>query len=291
MNLLSLPGSSFLFCSDAMLSADSTLAMKEPAVSISSDDEAKINQVVSLLGSANDIFVVTGAGISADSGLPTYRGIGGLYDNKSTEDGMPIERALSGPMFNSRPEITWKYLAEIERGARDATHNRGHEVLAEMEKAFERFWILTQNVDGFHTTAGSQNVIEIHGNLHWMKCTSCDYLNYHDDYSNFKLPPVCPNCAAMVRPNVVLFEEQLPAEQLEVLYREAQKDFDLVISIGTSSYFPYILQPVYLAKQLGIPTIEINPGDTELSSVVDVKIALGAAEALSEIWNRFKANT
>lgn len=249
----------------------------------------RIDQVVSYLKSAKDIFVVTGAGISADSGLPTYRGIGGLYDNKSTEDGISIEKALSGPMFRTRPEVTWKYLAEIEKGARNATFNRGHQILAEMESQFERFWILTQNVDGFHSSAGSKNVVEIHGNLHWMLCTSCDYSKYYEDYSNFELPPICPECSATVRPKVVLFEEQLPSNQLDVLYREAQKDFDLVISIGTSSYFPYIIQPVYLAKQLGIPTVEINPGETELSDVVDVKLAMRAAEALDEIWKRFKA--
>ena len=251
--------------------------------------DEKIDLVVSKLKSANDIFVVTGAGISADSGLPTYRGIGGLYDNKTTEDGIPIEKALSGPMFSSRPEITWKYLAEIERGARDATFNRGHQVLAEMEKAFNRFWILTQNVDGFHSSAGSENVIEIHGNLHWMKCTQCDYKKHYDDYSNFKLPPMCPECSAMVRPNVILFEEQLPSDQIEILYRESQTPFDMVISIGTSSYFPYILQPVYLAKELGITTVEINPGETELSEVVDIKLAKGAAESLEEIWKRYQA--
>lgn len=255
---------------------------------IPKEDQAKIDEIVYLLKEADDVFVVTGAGISADSGLPTYRGIGGLYDNKSTEDGIPIEKALSGPIFKTHPEITWKYLAEIERGARNATHNRGHEVLAEMEKAFQRFWILTQNVDGFHSSAGSENVIEIHGNLHWMKCTTCDYLKYYDTYADFELPPVCPKCSAMVRPKVVLFEEQLPADQLDVLYRQAQKDFDLVISIGTSNYFPYIVQPVYLAKQLGIPTVEINPGQTELSDVVDVKLGLGAAKALDEIWRRFQ---
>ena len=92
--------------------------------------------------------------MSADSGLPTYRGVGGLYENKDTEDGMPIEQALSGSVFRQSPEITWKYLSQIEQGTRGASHNRGHAVLAEMERHFQRFWILTQNIDGFHTTAG-----------------------------------------------------------------------------------------------------------------------------------------
>ena len=246
--------------------------------------ESHLRQATDILREADSVFVVTGAGISADSGLPTYRGIGGLYDNRDTEDGMPIEKALSGPVFQRQPEVTWKYLAEIELGARGATFNRGHQVLAEMESQFDRFWILTQNVDGFHTSAGSKNVIEIHGNLHRMKCTVCPYGKYYDDYSDFEIPPICPDCGEGVRPDVVLFEEMLPADEIETLQRETQSLFDAVISIGTSSYFPYIVQPVILANQLGIPTIEINPGETNISSIVDVKLSLGAAEALDKIW-------
>ena len=93
----------------------------------------------------------------------------------------------------------------------------------------------------------------------------------------------------MVRPDVVLFEEQLPQTQIDTLYREAEKLFDVVISIGTSSYFPYIVQPVIVAQQMGIPTIEINPGETSLSDIVDVKLPLRAAETLDEIWKRMLA--
>ncbi|MEM9943856.1 MAG: NAD-dependent protein deacylase [Planctomycetota bacterium] len=255
---------------------------------IATDFSDSVRQAADYLSNANSVFVVTGAGISADSGLPTYRGIGGLYDDVDTEDGIPIEKALSGPVFRERPEITWKYLAEIELGARGATFNRGHSVLAEMEKHFDRFWILTQNVDGFHSEAGSKNVIEIHGNLHRMKCTVCSYRKTYDDYSDFRIPPICPDCGHLVRPDVVLFAEQLPEKEIETLYRESQEMFDVVISIGTSSYFPYIVQPVFLAHQLGIPTIEINPGETTLSEIVDVKIPIGAAESLDQIWNLIK---
>ncbi|MDG1872446.1 MAG: NAD-dependent deacylase [Mariniblastus sp.] len=254
-----------------------------------SEFDHEINQVADILKSSSDIFVVTGAGISADSGLPTYRGFGGLYDQKETEDGIPIEKALSGPMFESNPQLTWKYLAEIEEGARGAKHNRAHEVLAEMEQKFKRFWILTQNIDGFHTTAGSKNVIEIHGNMHRMICSQCPFNCIYADYSNFKMPPLCPDCSSMIRPDVVLFEEQLPPHQINVLYRETEKPFDLVISIGTTSYFPYIAEPIYQARQMGIPTVEINPGRTEVSGAVDIKLPLRAAETLNEIWHRYQS--
>lgn len=259
--------------------------MAQPATIAQFTEE--IDKVVSFLRQSTQIFVVTGAGISADSGLPTYRGFGGLYDGKETEDGMPIETALSGPMFRSRPEITWKYLAQIEKGARGAKHNVAHEVLAAIESHFDRVWVLTQNIDGFHSTAGSQNVIEIHGNMHRMKCTACEYLRIHEDYSNFQIPPKCPECHDLVRPDVVLFEEQLPAAAIEKLIEQSSRPFDLVMSIGTSSYFPYIVEPVIQASRAGIQTVEINPSETVLSNLVDVKLPLRAAESLVEIWNRF----
>ena len=243
------------------------------------------DQLAQFLRDADRLFVVTGAGMSADSGLPTYRGIGGLYHDRETDEGMPIEKALSGPVFQTRPEITWKYLAEIERGARGATFNRGHEVLAQLETVLDEVWILTQNVDGFHTTAGSTNVIEIHGNLHRMKCTRCSFRQTCDDYANVQLPPTCPECHGLVRPDVVLFEEALPLKEIQRLDTCTRQPFDLVISIGTSSYFPYIIEPVLMANRLGIPTVEINPGETTISQIVDLKITAGAAKTLEAAWN------
>ena len=252
-------------------------------------NEDQISEVVKYLHRAKDVLVITGAGCSADSGLPTYRGSGGIYDNKLTEDGMPIESALSGSMFQSRPEITWKYLAEIERGARGAHPNPAHTTLALMEQRFNRFWILTQNVDGFHTAAGSKNVIEIHGNMYRLTCTCCDYQKTYSDYAGIDIPPQCPRCQSMLRPNIVLFEESLPEKQINMLYRETQTPFDLVFSIGTSSYFPYISEPIWAAKQARIPTVEINPSETAVSHLVDIKIEQGAADALTKIWNQYQS--
>ena len=247
-----------------------------------------IGRFAELLRHSDSIFFITGAGISADSGLPTYRGIGGLYNDEATEDGMLIEEALSGSMFRSRPEITWKYLSQIEQGARGAEHNRAHEIIAEMEQHYDRVWVLTQNIDGFHTSAGSKNVIEIHGNMYRLKCTQCEYIEAFADYTHLTVPPACPLCQAMARPDVVLFEEQLPENAIHTLYRELSQPFDLVVSIGTSSYFPYIMQPVYEAARNGIATVEINPSMTPLSDVVDLKLAMGAKDALDQAWSALR---
>lgn len=252
--------------------------------------DSTIEQVVTILRSSRKIFVVTGAGISADSGLPVYRGIGGLYNENDTEDGIPIEKALSGPVFRSQPEITWKYMGQIEKGARSATFNRGHEVLAEMEKHFDHFWILTQNIDGFHTFAGSENVIEIHGNMYRLRCTSCRKVVSINDYSKIEIPPFC-ECGEMQRPDVVLFEEMLPEVAIQQMYSQQTVDYDLVISIGTSANFPYIAEPIMIARRNGVATVEINPGISNISSFVDIHLKMGAADSLNEIWRRYQSVT
>jgi len=246
-----------------------------------------IERVVDLLEESRSLPLITGAGISADSGLPTYRGIGGLYNVNDTEEGMPIEELLSGHTMRAAPELTWKYLAQIAHACCGATFNRAHEVAAEMEDHFERMWTLTQNVDGFHRAAGSKKVIEIHGDLHDLKCTVCRFRDSVTDYSDLDVPPQCPGCQSILRPDVVLFGEMLPAEKVQLLCQELDEGFDLVFTIGTTSVFPYISEPVRIAQSLGRPTVEINPGTTDVSHLVDVKLPLRAAPAMDAIWGRY----
>jgi len=257
-------------------------------MSLTQPDRDKINEAAALLENCRRVFFITGAGISADSGLPTYRGIGGLYENQHTDEGIPIESAISGEMMEARPEISWKYLAQMEAACRGASFNRGHEVIAEMQDMFE-VWVLTQNIDGFHRNAGSENVIDIHGDIHTLVCTECEWRETVPDYGGIEsYPPRCPKCNSVVRPEVVLFGERLPEDRTETLMTEWSTGFDIVFSIGTTSVFPYIAQPVSYAKYHGIPTVEINPGDTSVSHIVDIKIPAGAAETLDELWKVFK---
>jgi len=232
---------------------------------------------------ARRVLVITGAGLSADSGLPTYRGVGGLYDGGPTADGVEIEDALSGAMMRERPELCWKYLGEIERACRGREPNAGHRVLAALAPAYQRFTVLTQNVDGFHRRAGSRDLIEIHGNLHRLHCSFCPYEVEVDDYAALAIPPSCPYCAGLVRPRVVLFGEALPPAELERLYQVMEDGVDLVLSIGTTSVFPYIAQPVIAAARRGLPTAEINPGGSEVSHLVRHRIRERAATALQQL--------
>ncbi len=250
------------------------------------NDEA-IARIVGTLARSDSVLFITGAGISADSGLPTYRGIGGLYNVNTTEDGMPIERALSGEIIDEQPELTWKYLRQIEKNCRGAQPNRGHEVIAEMQDHFDRLWVLTQNVDGLHKAAGARNVIDIHGDLHHLVCMRCAYRCTVDDYSELSFPPRCPDCGATLRPDVVLFGELLSRQKVQRLFDELNRGFDVVFSIGTTSVFPYIAEPVRFAAQLHSTTVEINPDVSRVTHLVDIKLAMRATPALDAIWQRY----
>jgi NAD-dependent deacetylase len=251
-------------------------------------DPAVLDRVSQVFARARSVLFITGAGISADSGLPTYRGIGGLYEDATTEDGFAIEDALSGDMLRERPEVCWKYIHQIERACRGATWNRAHEVLALMEARYERTWVLTQNVDAFLHRAGSKNVIEIHGDVHRLTCTRCPYRDRVEDYAGLSIPPRCPDCGAIVRPEVVLFGEMLPGAAVAALEHELGRGFDLVVSIGTTSVFPYIAAPIVLARRAGRDTVEINPGTTDVSHVVAHRMRNRAAAALDAIWRRLE---
>ena len=260
-------------------------------MSLTPRDHQHIDALAVRLKRCRNLLFITGAGLSADSDLPTYRGLGGLYEERDTEDGMAIEQALSGGMMTNRPELCWKYIARIEAACRGARPNAGHHVIAAMERHFPRVWVLTQNVDGLHRAAGSANIIDIHGDIHQLLCRPCGYRRQVPDYEHVQLPPVCPECGAVMRPEVVLFGEMLPQQKVAHLQQEAGVGFDIVFSVGTSSLFPYIVEPVIQAAALGVPTVEINPSGTDLSLMVSHKIGGGAAESLGAIWRRYWQTT
>jgi NAD-dependent deacetylase len=136
--------------------------------------------------------------------------------------------------------------------------------------------------------AGSQNVIEIHGNMRSLSCTRCEYHQVVDETVILEIPPCCPDCHAVLRPDVVLFEEPLPEKALRRLRRELETGFGVVFCVGTSSVFPYIQEPFVAARRIGVPTIEINPSETMLSTFADYRLTIGAARAMDEIWQRFQ---
>ncbi len=245
-------------------------------------DPALARDVAVVLRGARRIGVLTGAGMSAESGLPTYRGIGGLYNELTIDEGLTIEDILSGEMFARDPALTWKYLFEIERACRGAAPNAAHATIAGLERTHE-VCVITQNVDGFHVQAGSRDVIEIHGRLSELRCTGCAVVSTQRDFEALDLPPRCVRCGGILRPDVVLFGEPLPARAVARYTAALRRGFDVVFAIGTTAGFPYIYEPVASSARAGIPTIEINPDRTPLSSLVSHRFACGAVTALRAI--------
>lgn len=217
--------------------------------------------------------------MSADSGLPTYRGINGLYNDFEIEQNLPIEEILHAYTLARNPALTWKYIAQIDSACRAAGPHDGHRVLAAWDKRFE-LWVATQNVDGFHRGAGSLNVIELHGNLSRLYCCACraDFVNL--DFDLAILPPRCTHCDGLVRPDVVLFGELLPQSAVTQYERELARGFDVMIAVGTTAAFPYIAQPLHSAGARGCVTVEINPDRTALSHDVNHHLNGPAREVL-----------
>lgn len=247
--------------------------------------EQAIKRVAEELKQAERILLITGAGLSADSGLPTYRGLGGLY-NGQTAEGLPIETALSGPMLQRDPALCWKYLAELGKACLGAQANAGHYAIAELQRRKPHCWLLTQNIDGYHRAAGSpmERVIEIHGELAPLYCQSCGAVDAElAAHLQRPLPPKCRQCAGVLRPPVVLFGEMLPEQAIASLYAELGKGFDVVISVGTSASFPYIVEPLLRTRQAGGFTADINPQRSDLSNRVDVHLQGRALDVLPEL--------
>ena len=248
-------------------------------------DRELLLQTAAALRHARRILIITGAGLSADSGLPTYRGVGGLY-NAKTADGLPIEMALSGPMLRRDPALCWKYIAELGRACLGAQPNAAHYAIAQLQRLKPECWVLTQNVDGYHRAAGSppERLIEIHGRLAPLFCQSCGAVDPElSEHLQRPLPPLCKHCHGVLRPPVVLFEEMLPERALETLYEEMAKGFDAVLSIGTTASFPYIHEPVLRTRVSGGFTAEINPTPTDHSAGMDVFLGCRALEVMEEL--------
>jgi NAD-dependent deacetylase len=248
-------------------------------------DRELLLQTAAALRHARRILIITGAGLSADSGLPTYRGVGGLY-NAKTADGLPIEMALSGPMLRRDPALCWKYIAELGRACLGAQPNAAHYAIAQLQRLKPECWVLTQNVDGYHRAAGSppERLIEIHGQLAPLFCQSCGAVDPElSEHLQRPLPPLCKHCHGVLRPPVVLFEEMLPERALETLYEEMAKGFDAVLSIGTTASFPYIHEPVLRTRVSGGFTAEINPTPTDHSAGMDVFLGCRALEVMEEL--------
>jgi NAD-dependent SIR2 family protein deacetylase len=197
-----------------------------------------IDAVGVLMTQARSALFITGPGLSADSGLTHYRGLPGVL-RKSAQDGKLIETALSIDTLSRKPKLTWRYLLEMDRQVTEARPSRGHEVLVALERALQRTAIMTTNVDRLHQRAGSRNVIEMHGALHDLQCARCEMSTRHDSYALLPMPPTCALCGSVLRPDMPLFGESLPADPFtrhRVRYRVCGRgQYDVSLSRQTAA--------------------------------------------------------
>lgn len=222
---------------------------------------------------ANHIVVLTGAGISAESGVPTFReaqtGLWAQYD--------PQELATPAA-FQRNPQLVWAWYAWRRQLLAEAKPNAGHMALAQLENLVPTFTLITQNVDGLHTAAGSKNVVELHGRINRMKCFANNHPVAHWQETE-PGPPLCPECGSYLRPDVVWFGENLPRQALATAVTSSQA-CDLFFSIGTSALVQPAASLPTIASQNRIPLIEINPQPTPLTATATYSLVGSAGEIL-----------
>lgn len=237
--------------------------------------DSERSAVRDLLEKASRIAVLTGAGISAESGIPTFRGAGGLWRNFKAED-------LATPeAFAVDPKLVWEWYDWRRSVISRAEPNAGHRALAELERRKPEFTLITQNVDGLHDRAGSRNVLKVHGDIWTIRCTACGREREDRSASLSRIPPRCV-CGAWERPGVVWFGEGLP-DDVWLRAKRAAQNSQVFLAIGTSAVVYPAAALAEVAKSAGGVVVEINIAETGASARADYLLRGPAAELLPEL--------
>lgn len=243
--------------------------------------------LIEKLYSAKSVAVLTGAGVSAESGIKTFRDPDGLWAKFN-----PAELAsVNG--FMSNPELVWEWYSMRMDVIRNSEPNKGHYAIAELEKMFPAFTLITQNVDRLHQRAGSQNVLELHGNIVENHCFKCKAPFKGETSLPDKQLPKCPECGGNIRPSVVWFGENLPVKALNGA-EHAAKLADVFFTIGTSGeVYPAANLPL-IAKDSKAFVVEINPNTTALTPYLDLHLSGASGEIMpiiiEQLSNKMRSN-
>ena len=230
------------------------------------DLDAELARAADALKCATKVAVLTGAGVSAESGVPTFRASDGLWEGHRIED-------VATPMaFDRNPELVWRFYNGRRVNVAKVSPNPGHHALVKLEERYgDGFAIATQNVDGLHQRAGSKTVYEVHGSLHRTRCTNCETVEDRG-LSDLGERPLCPHCGGFIRPDIVWFHEPLP-EDIWMKAMIAAQDCDVFLVVGTSAvvYPAANLIPIAKrAKSPGATVIECNLDRTSASTQADI---------------------
>jgi NAD-dependent deacetylase len=232
--------------------------------------------IIEKLKSSQRVAVLTGAGISAESGVPTFREAQtGLWSRFDAAE-------LATPQaFQQNPKLVWEWYSWRRELISQARPNPGHYALVEMETLFPEFTLITQNVDGLHHISGSQVTIELHGDIFRTKC-SFENKIVSDWPETDELPPHCPHCGELLRPDVVWYGESLPAKPLDAAF-EAASSCQVFLSIGTSTLVEPAASLPFVALRNEATVIEINPQETPLTQLSAYSSKHPAGEILPEL--------
>ena len=239
------------------------------------------DSLVAHLQSAESICVLTGAGVSAESGVPTFRGEEGLWKKFRPEE------LANFDAFIRNPDLVWEWYSYRRKLIHEVKPNPGHYALVELERSVEHFTLVTQNVDNLHRRAGSVSVVELHGNIERSYCIECGTVASDLDFESLVEAPRCKDCGGLIRPDVVWFGEMLPVEAFSKA-EHAARHADVFLSIGTSAVvYPAASLPA-LALDHGAFVVEINREHTELSLRAHEVLQGLSGEILPELVRRLR---
>jgi NAD-dependent deacetylase len=244
--------------------------------------EDDLERAAQWLKLAERVCVLTGAGVSAESGVPTFRASDGLWE------GHRIEDVASPEGWKRNPAVVWKFYNARRANVREVKPNPGHHALVEMEKRWgDRFTLVTQNVDGLHLDAGSINVLEIHGSLRQTRCLGCGAVT-NRGLEPLSDAPECPQCRDRLRPHIVWFGEGLPPEVWDAALLAAH-ECDVLLVVGTSAVVHPAASLIPISKRhKAVPAkvIEVNLAPTEASAYADVGLYGPSGEVLPKLVGR-----
>lgn len=234
------------------------------------EDLKKIEELKDRLKKCKSLVVFTGAGISKESGIPTFRDADGLWKN------FKIEELATPEAFNSDPVKVWSWYLWRKEKIGECQPNSCHFLISKWEKFFEKFWLITQNIDGLHRKAGNEKILELHGNIWYTRCTKCFEIKEDLSLNYPSLPPKC-HCGGILRPHIVWFGEALDSKILEKSIIESE-NCNVFISIGTSNLvYPAASLP-YNALKNNAYVVEVNPQPTPLSLQANLSLCMKATE-------------
>jgi NAD-dependent deacetylase len=251
----------------------------------SQDPAGALERAAALLAGAERVAVLTGAGISAESGVPTFRDAGGLWEGHHVED------VATPKAFRRDPALVWRFYNLRRAALRTVKPNPGHHALAALEQRLgpERFTLATQNIDGLHAAAGNRRVLELHGNLARVRCTGCGVVEDRGAEALDDLPR-CGKCNALLRPDVVWFHEALPEAVWEEAMVATYRCQGFLV-VGTSAVVYPAAGLVDVARASGARVLEINLRATEVTHKVDVALHGPSGQILPQLLERLQAGS